>query len=88
MNVTADCLLKQIAECEFTCCDINLYLDTHPDDSRAIADYNCYCEQLRALKDLYCSKFGPLENFGNSPYEVGNEWVHSSWPWCRKRMEA
>ena len=31
-------LLEQIAQCEFILIDINLFLDTHPNDVRAIED--------------------------------------------------
>ena len=57
-------LMQQNAECEFICIDINLFLDMHPDDARALSDYNCYAEQLAALKDLYVKNYGPLSNFG------------------------
>ena len=59
-------LLEQIAMCEFVCIDLNLYLDTHPDDLTAEGDYNCYSEQLARLKEIYTHNYGPLENFGNS----------------------
>jgi len=52
--------------CEFVCIDLNLYLDTHPDDKVALGDYNCYVHQLHELKAMYVENFGPLENFGNS----------------------
>ena len=65
-------LLKRIAMCEFVCIDLNLYLDTHPDDCVALGDYNCYVHQLHELKKMYVESFGPLENFGNSP-------AHGSW---------
>ena len=34
-------LLQQITECEFICIDINLYLDTHPNDARALSELLC-----------------------------------------------
>ena len=74
-------LMQQIAECEFICVDINLFLDTHPDDQRALADYNCYAEQLAALKDLYVKNYGPLANFGNSVSHGEWKWVRADWPW-------
>ena len=79
-------LLMQIAECEFTCADINMYLDTHPEDMRALADYNCYAQQLRMLKDLYIANCGPIENFGNSVSEDSWKWQYQTWPWDRKMM--
>ncbi len=82
-------LMMQITQCEFICIDINLYLDTHPCDERALADYNCYAQQLEALKALYVKHYGPLQNFGNS---VGGEnwnWIDKPWPWCpRKQLEG
>lgn len=80
-------LLMQIAECEFTCIDLNQYLDTHADNERALADYNCYAQQLAMLKDLYVSHYGPLENFGNSVSEGSWKWKTQTWPWDQKLME-
>ena len=46
----ADCrkkeLMEQISQCEFILIDINLFLDTHPNNKEAIEDYNAYAEQL------------------------------------------
>lgn len=74
-------LLQEIYECEFTLVDINLYLDTHPEDERALADYNCYAHQLRTLKKTFVREFGPFENFGNSTSEDYFKWVSQTWPW-------
>ena len=74
-------LMQQIAECEFICIDINLFLDMHPDDARALSDYNCYAEQLAALKDLYVKNYGPLSNFGGSVSPDEWRWVRADWPW-------
>lgn len=76
-------LMEQIQQCEFICVDINLYLDTHPDDKRALSDYNCYAEQLRALKDMYVKNYGPLQNFGNSTSEGEWKWVSQPFPWSQ-----
>ncbi len=42
-------LLKKIGEARFTCVELNLYLDTHPDDAAARADFNSYSDKLQAL---------------------------------------
>ncbi len=54
-------LLEQIAQCEFVCIDLNLYLDTHPEDKCALEDYNCYAAQLLALKREFVKHYGPLD---------------------------
>ncbi len=79
-------LMQQITECEFICIDINLYLDTHPNDARALSDYNCYAQQLRALKDMYEKDFGPISNFGNSVSRDSWKWNTQPFPWHQKFM--
>jgi hypothetical protein len=41
-------LLDQIRAIEFMTVDLNLYLDTHPNDRRALNEYNYYVRQLQA----------------------------------------
>ena len=76
-------LLEQIAQCEFILIDINLFLDTHPNDVRAIEDYNGYAEQLHTLKRKYTEQFGPIHNFGNSTICDENFfiWATRHFPW-------
>ena len=82
-------LLKRIAMCEFVCIDLNLYLDTHPDDCTALGDYNCYVHQLHELKKLYVENFGPLENFGNSSaHGSWRNWDFSGYNFEGKRISA
>ena len=74
-------LMQQIRQIEFVCVDLNLYLDTHPDDERAAMDYSCYSQQLMALKREYEENYGPLPNFGNSIIGSQFTWVDDPWPW-------
>ena len=67
-------LLKRIGEARFTCVELNLYLDTHPDDMAARADFNTYSDKLQALLDTYTSTYGPLMNFGQCALDTGS-WV-------------
>ena len=62
------------------CVELNIYLDTHPDDANARADYLCYARRLNQLIDQYEAEYGPLLNFGQSPTETGC-YVMSQWPW-------
>ena len=76
-------LLKQISQCEFVLIDINLYLDTHPDDVSAIEDYNAYARQLEILKNKFTRTYGPIHNFGNSAVNDNApfSWVSEPFPW-------
>lgn len=73
-------LLSSICQYQFVCIELNLYLDTHPDDEAARADYLCYSEKLQSLISEYEATYGPLMNFGHSPTDVGC-YVTSEWPW-------
>ncbi|MBR3383485.1 MAG: spore coat protein CotJB [Clostridia bacterium] len=75
-------LMTRIGEVQFVCVELNLYIDTHPDDSAAVGDLNSYSALLRELIAEYESEYGPLMGFGHSPMEAGS-WVCSAWPWER-----
>lgn len=79
-DATQQALQQKIREARFVCIDLNIYLDTHPDDEAAKQDYQCYSEKLLQLIDCYEAQYGPLMNFGQSPTNVGS-WVFQPWPW-------
>ena len=87
-NISKCELMEQIAKCEFILVDINLFLDTHPDNERAIADYNGYSEQLAAMKKLYTEHFGPIENFGGSMNRSKTNWLWNEMPFPWQRTEV
>lgn len=73
-------LMKQIKCLNFAVIDISEYLNTHPDDRRAICLHREYCNQLKEVKDKYQRIFGPL-----SIYYPCNKWrwLEEPWPWER-----
>ena len=80
METTQCALLNQISEYQFVCVELNLYLDTHPKDEAARADYHTKSKMLQQLITQYEEQYGPLQNFGHSPTETGC-YVCSKWPW-------
>lgn len=78
-------LLKTISELDFTIIDLQLYLDTHPCDLKAIAYFNDCVSKVNSLKETYHEKYGMLqlssEVFGDC-FEWANQW----WPW--EKMEG
>ena len=53
-------LLRAIAEADFFAQDLKLYLDTHPDDKRAVEMYAEACRQYMACKAAFEDSFYPL----------------------------
>ena len=55
---TIDCcekeeMLQQIRCCDFAITELALYLDTHPQDDKALCLHRKYCKQAKDLKDKY-----------------------------------
>ena len=81
MNERARELLRQIYEMEFTCIELQLYLDTHPDDQQAQQEFIRHSRHLRELKAAYDKEVAPLHNFGYSSIETGSWVTAAPWPW-------
>ena len=89
-NNTAECwenrnevrreMMKQIKCLNFAVIDIAEYLDTHPNDKKAICLHKEYANRLKDVKDKYQRVFGPL-----SIYYPCNKWrwIEEPWPWER-----
>lgn len=72
-------LLKELMALEFTAIELNLYLDTHPNDQRALMEYNAVCQQLMMLKERYERCYGPLTPCNPSAFPW--QWIEEPWPW-------
>ena len=75
-------LYELITKTSFAVNDIQLFLDSHPDCSQALAYFHEH-NTLRqeALKE-YSRRFGPL-TIDTSCENASNrwEWIHGKWPW-------
>ena len=77
-NLTQSQLMNQIQSYAFAINDLILYLDTHPNDEKALSLYNDYANEYRKMYEEYERRFGPL-----SIYCPCNSyrWIASPWPW-------
>ena len=82
-NDQKEMLLDRIRAYEFSAVELNLYLDSHPGDQRALNDYNTFVRQIAALKNEYERLYGPLINFGFGSNTDRNrwQWLEDPWPW-------
>lgn len=79
-NKSRDKLLKQIMEYKFYINDLALYLDTHPNDARALNLHNENVKKLDEVTEIYERNYGPLT------FETvmeSWEWAQDLWPWQR-----
>ena len=78
MNDQAELLTKVDAYC-FACHDVNLYLDTHPNDKDMLNLFTELSKDVKTVTDEYEKKYGPL--FVNSSKTYPWAWNESPWPW-------
>ena len=73
-------MMKEIKCLNFAIIELAEYLDTHPNDRKAICLHREYTNELNELKDKYQRIFGPL-----TIYFPCNKWrwLEEPWPWER-----
>lgn len=80
-NADATCeeLLRAIMEADFFAQDLKLYLDTHPDDARAVEMFREAVNQTKACRAAFEDSFYPLT--ASSAGMNGTwDWPEGVWP--------
>lgn len=76
-------MMKHIKCYQFAIIELALYLDTHPDDSKALCLHRKYSRELKDLTDKYQKVYGPLTiNYPCNKWR----WLEEPWPWERGIM--
>lgn len=73
-------MMRRLQVQSFVLDDVRLYLDTHPDDRKALDYYHKYRKLKEQTEAEYVERFGPL----NSLQVISNTrwtWVDTPWPW-------
>jgi hypothetical protein len=81
MDMERNSLLKQLMAIDFYIEELNLYLDTHPRDQRAIQLINTAVANARILREEYERLCGPLTTFNTLNNGPEWRWIESPWPW-------
>lgn len=74
-------LMRKIQSYMFAAEDFVLYLDTHPDDKRAIEMHSALVKKAKEAVYEYEQEYGPLST--NSAWGCKDkwDWIESPWPW-------
>lgn len=81
--MTREELLKSLMELDFMAVDIGLFLNTHPNDSVMIQEYNKIITAAQILREKFENMYGPLCSF-RSYAQKGWEWIDNPWPWQKE----
>lgn len=79
-KMNRETMMQRVREASFALVDIGLYLDTHPDDEKAMDYYNKYQQINKEVRRAYEDSYGPLTSKGVNT-EYGWTWVRDPWPW-------
>lgn len=76
--------LGEVMALQFVCHELQLFLDTHPNDSEAFATLKNMLKLSREAERRYVEKYGPLcvkdlENCQNF------NWLSDPWPWMYQK---
>ena len=78
-NTSCEDLMRAIMEADFFAQDLKLYLDTHPDDTRAVEMFREAVRQSKACKAAFEDSFYPLT--ADSAGKDGTwDWLDGVWP--------
>lgn len=61
--------------------ELRLYLDTHPDDVRALEAFNQVSNAMNTNGCGGCFASGYCQNGGSKNRESGWTWIDDPWPW-------
>ncbi len=73
-------LLEQVMALGFTLLELNLFLDTHPDDKKALQKFQEALVSYNSVRKQYVEKYGPLI-YTDLTSTKSWEWINEPWPW-------
>ena len=79
MNISAQQLMKRVSEALFYVIDLKLYLDTHPDDTKALRMFSEAAANAKACVEAFENRCYPLFAV-NADCGDSWEWLVGAWP--------
>lgn len=73
-------LLKKLSGAQFAALEMQLYLDTHKNDTAALKSMQEYQRQAKEYHKEFEARFGPLlakDLYGDTDFT----WLNAPWPW-------
>ncbi len=80
-------LLRELQSYDFILTELNLYLDSHPNDKNALQMHCEASEKAKLLKKEFSQNYGPITAASSGNSECW-QWIKGPWPWendCERR---
>ena len=77
-------MLKALTALDFMAVDLQLFLDTHPNDKEALEKYNEVIKEGDMLRSQYEKQYGSLFSFRSYNHSNKFNWVDNPWPWKKE----
>lgn len=74
-------LMQDMCAQQFAALEVNLFLDTHPRNKKAIEAMKVYTTKFKELKTRYEEKFGMIDIYSPNNSTEKWAWVNDPWPW-------
>ena len=79
-GMSREMMLKKVNQAGFALDDTQLYLDTHPCDTAALAYFNQVSEMYCNAVAAYEAQYGPLMAYRDTDVSYWS-WLNDPWPW-------
>ena len=76
-------LMKRISSYDFAVIELHIYLDTHPNDKKAMDYFNQYQKARKQALKEYARNFEPL-TIDSADIDDHFTWATDSWPWMKR----
>ena len=83
MKNEQEMLMEQIMASGFAAFDYHLYLDTHPNDKKALAKFKELIAKNAALREKFEAQYYPLTAAANATKDTWM-WIDNPYPWDKK----
>jgi len=79
-TMSADTPLAELMAIDFVADEMELYLDTHPNDQEAFETYQSFLRLAKEAHRRYTERYGPIDQSDMLSAERYT-WVDAPWPW-------
>lgn len=79
MKDVRDRMLKEVMALDFMAIELNLYLNTHPYDQKALMIFVSTVQRAKMARENYERMFGPITASASNSFPW--PWIEDPWPW-------